>query len=191
MSFDAYYGVHFVLLQSLTDTADHVKNYRPKLIVLTGNPATRCLHIFLLLNDPWLGSTLTLQATTSWLCQFDYQETFTSHLRPRHLGEIILFLLSTGSKPLLLDVSTVCRRIYGFQMARSVFHPNLGHSAKPLSNSWIWVKGRPRDWSSRFLETTLLPFSKSQLPPKAQPNLIHRKGHINLSDIILPPFSRN
>jgi len=28
-------------VQSLTDTADHVKNYRPKLIVLTGNPATR------------------------------------------------------------------------------------------------------------------------------------------------------
>ena len=45
-SFDAYHNVHFVLLQSLTDTADHVKNYRPKLIVLTGNPATRCLHIF-------------------------------------------------------------------------------------------------------------------------------------------------
>ena len=51
-SFDAYHNVHFVLLQSLTDTADHVKNYRPKLIVLTGNPATRCLHILLLLNDP-------------------------------------------------------------------------------------------------------------------------------------------
>merc|ERR1719447_1920518 len=28
-------------VRSLTDTADHVKNYRPKLIVLTGNPATR------------------------------------------------------------------------------------------------------------------------------------------------------
>merc|ERR1719466_298382 len=28
-------------VQSLTDTADHVKNYRPKLLVLTGNPATR------------------------------------------------------------------------------------------------------------------------------------------------------
>lgn len=28
-------------VESLTDTADHVKNYRPKLIVLTGNPATR------------------------------------------------------------------------------------------------------------------------------------------------------
>lgn len=28
-------------VQSLTDTADHVKNYRPKVLVLTGNPATR------------------------------------------------------------------------------------------------------------------------------------------------------
>ena len=37
---------YFVFLQSLTDTADHVKNYRPKLIVLTGNPATRSHHIF-------------------------------------------------------------------------------------------------------------------------------------------------
>ena len=35
---------YFVFLQSLTDTADHVKNYRPKLIVLTGNPATRSYH---------------------------------------------------------------------------------------------------------------------------------------------------
>ena len=35
---------YFVFLQSLTDTADHVKNYRPKLIVLTGNPATRSHH---------------------------------------------------------------------------------------------------------------------------------------------------
>ena len=36
----------FVWTQSLTDTADHVKNYRPKLIVLTGNPATRFHHYF-------------------------------------------------------------------------------------------------------------------------------------------------
>merc|ERR1711892_612508 len=28
-------------VQSLTDTADHVKNYRPKVLVLTGNPAHR------------------------------------------------------------------------------------------------------------------------------------------------------
>ena len=77
-------------LQSLTDTADHVKNYRPKLIVLTGNPATRFHHMIswkLLINiNP------SLQATISWLCQSDNQETFTSHLRPCHLGELYLQL---------------------------------------------------------------------------------------------------
>ena len=105
---------YFVFLQSLTDTADHVKNYRPKLIVLTGNPATRshhhilsaqiytrtsslcitlhfffCFVLFVQKSVTWeSGLTPNLQAPTRWLCQSDHQETFASHLWPRHLGEI-------------------------------------------------------------------------------------------------------